>query len=99
MTAASGAGSGAGRAPGVPADRRPTAGAGRLGGARRALRGDGGRRAAAAPFTAAPIFVGLRLATAESNRLVDFTLLCGVFMSAGIASWIGFQRDEKLHGA
>lgn len=51
-----------------------------------------------APLTAAPVFVGIRLATAGGQPFVDLGMICGVFVLCGIAAWIGFDRDEALHG-
>lgn len=51
-----------------------------------------------APLTAAPVFIGARLATADGEPSVDLGTICGVFLLCAIAAWIGFDRDEALHG-
>ncbi|MCA8978727.1 MAG: hypothetical protein KDC14_01780 [Planctomycetes bacterium] len=53
----------------------------------------------AAPLTAMPAYLALRFATGPGGSILDLRHLLGAFVLGLLAAWIGFCRDEELHGA
>jgi hypothetical protein len=52
----------------------------------------------AAPLTAMPAFLILRFAAGTGSTILDLRHLIGSFILGLLAAWIGFCRDEELHG-